>query len=314
MKCDNVENGCTWVGTVGTLEEHVATCKFTLLPCPKECKDDSDKVKQFMRKDLDKHLKKSCPNRDYSCKHCGEKSTYASIKVHDKTCKKKMVTCPKDGCSEKMPHFSIPWHLTTTCEHAVTPCKYSSIGCGIEMKRKDMAAHELNSDIHLHLALDKIHSQQEERQYGEPIKFKLTDYQKKKEDDEVVESPLYYIPPNGYRMALRVDAHGVGKGTHIMVSAAIIKGRYDAQLKWPFIGNVTFTLLNQLEDKNHYQVTMELTAIDNAQAGGSAWGKTSFIRHSALDYDAVNNTQYLKDDTLYFRMSVKPADHKPWLQ
>ena len=33
-----VRGGCTWVGTVGTLEKHVATCKFTLLPCPKECR------------------------------------------------------------------------------------------------------------------------------------------------------------------------------------------------------------------------------------------------------------------------------------
>ena len=33
-----------------------------------------------------------------------------------------------------------------------------------------------------------------------------------------------------------------------------------------------------------------------------------FIPQSALGYDAVNNSQYLKDDTLYFRMSVEPAE------
>ena len=92
VKCDNIKRGCTWVvGTVGTLEEHVAMCQFTLLPCPKECKDKSNKLKQFMRKDVDKHLEEDCPNRDYSCKHCGEKGTYASIQVHYKTCEKKEV-------------------------------------------------------------------------------------------------------------------------------------------------------------------------------------------------------------------------------
>ena len=38
------------------------------------------------------------------------------------------------------------------------------------------------------------------------------------------------------------------------------------------------------------------------------------FRHSALGYDAKKNTQYLKDDTLYFRVSVAVADHKPWLE
>ena len=30
------------MGTVGTLEEHVATCGFTLVPCSKQCEDDND--------------------------------------------------------------------------------------------------------------------------------------------------------------------------------------------------------------------------------------------------------------------------------
>ncbi len=60
VKCNNLEKGCEWEGTVGTLKEHVATCKFTLVPCPKQCKHDNNEVKHFMRKDLDKHLEKYC--------------------------------------------------------------------------------------------------------------------------------------------------------------------------------------------------------------------------------------------------------------
>ena len=158
-----------------TLEEHVTTCDFTLLPSPKECKDDSDKVKQFMRKDLDKHLEKDCPNRDYSCQHCGEKGTYASIQVHDKTCEKKEVTCPKDRCSEKMQRQNILRHIATDCQHAVIPCKYISIGCETELKREDMAAHEQDSEIHLDMALDRINSLQEDHKNGEPIEFSQVD-------------------------------------------------------------------------------------------------------------------------------------------
>ena len=57
VKCSSMERGCEWVGTVGALEKHVATCGFTLVPCPKLCKNDSDEVNHFIRKDLDKHLK-----------------------------------------------------------------------------------------------------------------------------------------------------------------------------------------------------------------------------------------------------------------
>ena len=53
-----------WIGAVATLERHVATCKFILFSCPKQCKKT---VKCFMRKDLDKHLKEDCPNRDHTC-------------------------------------------------------------------------------------------------------------------------------------------------------------------------------------------------------------------------------------------------------
>ena len=50
-------------------------------------------------------------------------------------------------------------------------------------------------------------------------------------------------------MALLVypNGQGVDKGTHVSVFAPIFDGKYDVQLKWPFIGEITFTLYNQLE-------------------------------------------------------------------
>ena len=206
------------MGTVGTLEEHVATCKFTLLPCPKECKDDSYKVKQFMRKDLDKHLEEDCPNRDYSCEHCGEKGTYASIQVHDETCIDKEVRYPKDGCNEMIQRQSIPYHIATDCQHTVISCKYVNIGCKKQLKRKDMAAHEQDSDVHLIVALDTINTLQNQCEYGEPIKFKLTNFEAKKEKNEGVRSPSYYTSSNGYHIAIEVYANGLGHGEGTRVS------------------------------------------------------------------------------------------------
>ena len=74
------------------------------------------------------------------------------------------------------------------------------------------------------------------------------------------------------------------------------------------------TLLNQLEDKNHMARTVTFNATHNARAGGLPWGYNCFIPHSGLARDPVKNTQYLKDDTLYFKMSVEVDDRKPWLE
>ena len=96
------------------------------------------------------------------------------------------------------------------------------------------------------------------------------------------------------------------------VHAAILAGEYDAELKWPFIGKITFTLLNQFEDENHHTRIALIDDANNAHVG-DVWGTYTFIPHSALAYDPVKNTQYLKDDKLYFRMTVEAADYKPWL-
>ena len=51
VKCDSIERGCKWKGTVGTLEEHVATCDFIPVPCPKECKEGSS-IQMIIRKKI----------------------------------------------------------------------------------------------------------------------------------------------------------------------------------------------------------------------------------------------------------------------
>ena len=142
VRCSNANRGCEWVGTVGTIEKHVATCGFTLVPCPKQCKDDNNEVKCFTRKEVDEHLKDDCPNRDYECQSkCGEKGTYAYItEVHDKTCKMRTLPCPNDGCDTEIQRQQVSEHVSK-CPHTVIPCKYKGIGCDTELKREDMAAH-----------------------------------------------------------------------------------------------------------------------------------------------------------------------------
>ncbi len=141
--------------------------------------------------------------------------------------------------------------------------------------------------------------------------FKVTEFHKKKDNNA---ESSFYTSPNGYHMDIIVCANGVGcgEGSHVSV-IAVIKGKYDDELNWPFVGKVTFELLNQLEDKNHHSMEVELTPENNINAS-DGHGYPEYIPHSKLSRDSVSNTQYLKDDTLYFRISVEVSDHKPWLE
>ena len=175
-----------------------------------------------------------------------------------------------------------------------------------------MAAHEQDDKLHLHMALETLNLERQilkKNSNNGSITCAVPYVQKE------FLSPPFYTHPNGYHMVLRVDpnGYGAGEGTHVSVFAPILKGGYDAKLKWPLVGDLTFTLLNQLEDDNHHTTSISLHTEHDARIGVH-WGLQTFIRHTALARDPVKNTQYLVDDTLYFRVSVEIPGRKPWLE
>ena len=153
--------------------------------------------------------------------------------------------------------------------------------------------------------------------------FRLTNYQKHKKDGDQFYSPPFYTSLTGYKMCICVYANGegTGKGTHVSVFAHLMKGDNDDSLTWPFTGSVNFELLNQLEDKNHHTYTLGPFPADSEASKrvvegerGIGRGYAQFFSYNELDYNSDNNCQYLKDDTLIFRVSVQVPDYKPWLE
>ena len=232
----------------------------------------------------------------------------------------KLLPCPNE-CDVALLRRDIAKHIKNECEYTVIPCKFQNIGCYIEMKREKMATYENDDKLHLDMALNavvklqdantKLEENSRTLKKGESVTFALQDYKKKK---KWATSPSFYTHPNGYHIALRVFANGDGdgEGTHVSVYAVILEEKFDKGLKWPLVGEVTFTLLNQLEDKNHYTMTIPLGDAHNACVGNTLVYQ-KYIHNTALAHNAAKNTQYLKDHTLYFRVSAKVADHKPWL-
>ena len=317
-----MERGCRWTGTIGTIDNHIATCQFALVPCPNKCEDDKGAGElQLMRKDLDDHLKTKCLKRAYECQHCGEKGTYDSItEDHEKVCDKKIVPCPNkgSGCPLSMERGKTKQHVRSVCDYTEVACAYESLGCGVRMLRKDAEKHRTEArEKHMDLALDTVTSREEQHKTlseGEVVVFKLPGYASKKEKNEEFYSKPFYTSPGGYKMCINVDAngYGAGAGTHVSVFTKLLQGHYDDQLHWPFLGTVTYELLNQLADDKHYNRVSIYGAFEDMHAGNSI-GKTKFLPHSSLSHDPATNTQYLLDDTLFFRVSVKVANQKPWL-
>ena len=310
MKCDNAI--CEWEGNVATLETHVATCEFTLLPCPNQCQDNSDNIEHLMRKDLPHHLERDCPNRDYKCQHCRIEGTFINISlVHDKICEKKIVPCPNADCTETMPRKDIEKHLNTECEYAVIACKYANIGCCKILKKIEMAAHELDDKSHLHMAIDTVN---ELKKKGDSMTFKLTGFEGIKSENEIFYSPSFNTCPEVLMtIGVMPNGHGTSNGNYISVFPTVLQDdeyyEYEAR---PFQGTITLELLNQLENKNHS--TRIILSGDLGNEDRWVFKMHTFIPHSQLGHNPAKNTQYLKDDTLYFRLSVDTPDHKPWLQ
>ena len=148
----------------------------------------------------------------------------------------------------------------------------------------------------------------------------MTNFHEHKIEDEEFKSPPFYTSPDGYKMCLEVYANGEsdGRGTHVSVYACLMKGDNDDSLTWPFTGKVSFELLNQLEDKNHVLVTAKFKKSEEVNKRvmkdelGKGGGISRFVSHETLDYQSDKNCQYLKDDTLIFRVSVQvpSKDHR----
>ena len=276
---------------------------------------------ELLQKEISNHLKE-CPRRQYECPHCGESGEYRErTTAHLEDCPMVEVPCPKRRCSERLPRCDVPQHRKE-CLFEEVPCKYSNIGCDKLVLRKDLQAHEGDSQQHLQLAIDTVH-QLRMAVPSSVTNYRVNNFDILKSSSEPVYSPAFYTGPGGYRMCIKVCANGNGDGkdTHVSVFAYLMRGANDDHLPWPFTGRVTIELLNQLEDKNHRSTETTFSPDKNVservvdgERSSHGYGHPCFIRHSSLGYDETKHCQYLKDDHLYFRIKVDTASSsKPWL-
>ncbi len=334
---------CEWNGELRSLEDHMQkVCENAIVPCPNGCSNGKTKM---MRKNIDFHLLTKCPNRPHSCTKCQKKMEFRNVESHElNECPKRQYTCPhcrEAGAYDERTttHLEVCPKVEITCkkcslqifrcdesDHSLdcpnepVRCTYYNIGCKEKPLRKDVTKHEENAQLHFSLATKEVLRLKKTQLQKNALTFRMNNFDVQNAGKKEFYSSLFYTA--GYKMCMRVDANGngAGKGTHVSVFACLMKGDNDDSLSWPFTGRVTFELLNQLEDDNHHRETTTFTA-DNVASQravdderGVGWGWQRFISHADLAHKPRKNTQYLKDDTLIFRVSAEAPDYKPWLE
>ena len=323
VKCNNDGNGCGWTGELRSLDNHLTTCGYALLRCTNKCTNNM-REKYLLRRDMDNHLKNTCPNRQYRCPHCKDTGRHREITTtHLDTCLKLKVSCPNVGCNDSVPRCELSDHQTK-CLFEKVPCKYAELGCEEKPLRKDLQQHENNDTFHLHLAIETVHKQQKEMKAMKkeqtamkremkveiivtetsPCVFKMPNFNQHQTSKQVWYSPPFYIHSGSYKMCVRVYANGCsdGKGTHVSVFACLTCGRNDEN----FRGEVTITLLNQLADNFHHTKNITYDDKENSRVVDGCHGWAKFISNDQLRVSTWLYYQYLKDDCLYFRITAKP--------
>ena len=137
-----------------------------------------------------------------------------------------------------------------------------------------------------------------------PMDFVLKNFEQQRKSNGNWFSTAFYTHSRGYRMCLLVYPNGNGdcKNTHVSIFVQMMRGRFDAYLKWPFKGAVTIEVVNQegLFGQCQHTIIFDndipmvyVGEVTHGERANEAWGFPDFIEHLALDLDG-----FLKHDRL----------------
>ena len=121
----------------------------------------------------------------------------------------------------------------------------------------------------------------------------------------------FYSPPfstsrHGYKMCARIylNGDGMGKGTHISLFFVIMRGEYDALLRWPFRQKVTFMLLDQ---DNVEHVIDAFRPDPSSSSFQRPRRETNIASGCPLFFPLadLNRHAYIKDDAMFVKVIVE---------
>ena len=312
--CTRRSKGCKWQGSFSDMATHLDKCNHRLVICSNGC----DKTMKHFQ--LAKHITRSCPNRDFNCSNCGESGKWSFItKEHVMVCKDKPFVCTNDGCGEKIKRCNRVSHQSV-CPKKIVQCNYKDMGCAEMFKREDTSKHDKsNKRRHFQYALEKARRpflQKGHLHQVAPVVLTVDSFEKQ----NTLRSLPFFSSVGGYKMSLVVrKVNGYMLGIFI----CMMPGEHDQSLQWPFEGNITVELMNQLKDENHLTFSADMFVVKDSyyttkdemseyykgiEIGSYAFKNNDCIPVTGIDpslgeFHNFVQKGYLANDCLYFRVS-----------
>lgn len=313
--CYNKNHGCSWTGELLYLErDHGKLCTFKLVVC-QECKD---KVPETM---MSAHLSERCLKRAYKCPHCNKMGVYEDIITkHLEECPECPINCLNNsrGCPAKLKKKEMELHRKV-CQFELVSCRYQSLGCNIAVTRLEKEGHECMCQYKpaedLHVALLTHSHSTLQRQNVLPLHVCIDKFSARWENKEVWQQD-FFTEQTGYYMCLKVYLNHCTPN-YLSCFIHLKAGPHDEALCWPFKGIFEIELLNQKEDRNHYM--KEIKFITSRKDSYNmldrqttecivGLGEPQYMAQCDLLGQYRTNCQYLQDDKVLLRVSVKSAE------
>ena len=162
--------------------------------------------------------------------------------------------------------------------------------------------------------LDEYVRQQEVSSHDGILLWKITEFAKKRQDavsghQTSFYSPCFFTSRYGYKMCARIylNGDGIGRGTHISVFFVVMRGEYDALLRWPFRQKVTFMLL----DQNNVEHVIDSFRPDPNSSSFQRPRRETNIASGCPTFcplSELNNHAYVRDDTMFLKVIVDTTD------
>ena len=162
--------------------------------------------------------------------------------------------------------------------------------------------------------LEEYIRQQEFSSYDGQLLWKITEYARRR--NEAVSgqqvsfySPCFYTSRYGYKMCARIylNGDGMGRGTHISIFFVVMRGQYDALLRWPFRQKVTFMLM----DQDNVEHVIDAFRPDPSSSSFRRPRRETNIASGCpmfCSLSELNNHSYVRDDTMFLKIIVDTSD------
>ncbi|KAI6661297.1 TNF receptor-associated factor 4 isoform X2 [Oopsacas minuta] len=301
--CPMRHKGCERKETISTIEDHLANCEFYPVACELNCE------KLLLPDEVEEHVQNECENRMVGCAYCSDNLKVADMDNHLLECTEHPVMCPNDCQPNEMKRKELEQHINKECKLAVVNCVYSHSGCEVNLARNEMVEHEnVYQSEHLRCLNSYIKRLESTimRNTNGTIVMQINELESKLKGGQEVrlESEPFYVCL--YKCQAIIELNDRSRKV-IGVYVRVVKGEWDDELKWPFNGRFTFSMINKKKENRNKIRSVEVRGEDDKNFHKPdddvkpGRGFTVFASH-----DLVRQAKFSGGDSLLLKICVEP--------